>query len=109
VGGRWWPPDCDGPHAAALNALARPYRRPTAAAPGCVPLRARLSERAGAAARLVCRHRRRRTTMSKDENRSIPEPLLIQLEPAWERRNWCRWLGCSEEELEHAVAHVGHD
>ena len=34
---------------------------------------------------------------------------LIHLEPEWERRNWCNWLGCSEDELEHAVTYVGHD
>jgi hypothetical protein len=37
------------------------------------------------------------------------DQLLIHLEPDWERRNWCNWLGCSETELEHAVAYVGHD
>ncbi|RYY93555.1 MAG: DUF3606 domain-containing protein [Comamonadaceae bacterium] len=31
------------------------------------------------------------------------------MEPAWERRNWCNWLNCSEDELEHAVTYVGHD
>ena len=39
----------------------------------------------------------------------LPEQLLIHLEPDWERRNWCSWLGCSEQELEHAVTYVGHD
>jgi hypothetical protein len=48
-------------------------------------------------------------TMSEDANKTTPEQLLIHLEPAWERRNWCNWLGCSEAELEHAVTYVGHD
>jgi hypothetical protein len=47
--------------------------------------------------------------MSEDANKGYPEQLLIHLEPAWERRNWCNWLSCSEEELEHAVTYVGHD
>lgn len=47
--------------------------------------------------------------MSEDLNKQGIEHTLIQLEPAWERRNWCRWLGCSEQELEHAVTYVGHD
>ncbi|NNU42924.1 DUF3606 domain-containing protein [Ramlibacter montanisoli] len=34
---------------------------------------------------------------------------LIHLEPEWERRNWCKWLGCDEAQLEHAVTYVGHD
>ena len=48
-------------------------------------------------------------TMSEDANRMRAEQLLIHLEPEWERRNWCKWLGCSEAELEHAVTYVGHD
>jgi hypothetical protein len=47
--------------------------------------------------------------MSEDAVHSASEQLLIQLEPAWERHNWCKWLGCSEDELEHAVTYVGHD
>lgn len=47
--------------------------------------------------------------MSEDLAKSGTDQLLIHLEPAWERRNWCRWLDCSEEELEHAVTYVGHD
>lgn len=48
-------------------------------------------------------------TMSEDINKLASEQLLIHLEPDWERRNWCNWLGCSEQELEHAVTYVGHD
>ncbi len=48
-------------------------------------------------------------TMSEDANKMGAEALLIHLEPEWERRNWCKWLGCSEAELEHAVTYVGHD
>lgn len=47
--------------------------------------------------------------MSEDAGKNVHEQLLIHLEPAWERRNWCNWLQCSEDELEHAVTHVGHD
>lgn len=47
--------------------------------------------------------------MSEDANKSASEQLLIHLEPAWERQNWCKWLSCSEDELEHAVTYVGHD
>lgn len=47
--------------------------------------------------------------MSDDANLAAAEPLLIHLEPAWERHNWCQWLHCSEAELEHAVTYVGHD
>ena len=47
--------------------------------------------------------------MSEDASKATAEQLLIHLEPAWERHNWCKWLGCSEAELEHAVTYVGHD
>ena len=47
--------------------------------------------------------------MSEDLNKMSSDQLLIHLEPAWERHNWCKWLGCSEAELEHAVTYVGHD
>lgn len=47
--------------------------------------------------------------MSEDLSKHESVETLIHLEPAWERRNWCKWLGCSEEELEHAVTYVGHD
>ena len=47
--------------------------------------------------------------MSEDLNKMAADQLLIHLEPEWERRNWCNWLGCSEDELEHAVTYVGHD
>ena len=47
--------------------------------------------------------------MSEDTTKHETYATLIHLEPAWERRNWCNWLGCSETELEHAVTYVGHD
>jgi hypothetical protein len=47
--------------------------------------------------------------MSEDLMTSGTGETLIRLEPEWERRNWCKWLGCSERELEHAVTYVGHD
>jgi len=33
----------------------------------------------------------------------------IEMGQSWERRNWSRWLGCSEKELEWAVESVGTD
>ena len=47
--------------------------------------------------------------MSEDLNKMSSDQLLIHLEPSWERQNWAKWLGCSEQELEHAVMYVGHD
>jgi hypothetical protein len=47
--------------------------------------------------------------MSEDNSKCSVHEILIHLEPEWERRNWCKWLGCNEEELEHAVTYVGHD
>lgn len=35
------------------------------------------------------------------------QEFLISLE--WERRNWTQWLGCSEQELVHAVESIGAD
>jgi hypothetical protein len=34
---------------------------------------------------------------------------IVSLEHEWERRNWMRWLHCSEIELKHAVESVGAD
>ena len=48
-------------------------------------------------------------TMSEDSNKMAGDPLLIHLEPDWERRNWSRWLNCSEPELLHAVESVRAD
>lgn len=39
---------------------------------------------------------------------TVEEPL-VSLEPEWERRNWARWMGCSEQELRHAVESIGPD
>jgi hypothetical protein len=47
--------------------------------------------------------------MSEDTNAMATEQLLVHLEPEWERRNWCKWLGCSEAELQHAVISAGQD
>ena len=47
--------------------------------------------------------------MSEDPSKAGSEQILIHLEPDWERRNWCKWLGGSEDELEHAVTDVGRD
>ena len=34
---------------------------------------------------------------------------VVSLEHDWERRNWTRWLHCSEAELRNAVDCVGTD
>jgi len=47
--------------------------------------------------------------MSDDLGMATAEELQIRLEIEWERRNWSKWLGCSEEELEHAVESIGPD
>jgi hypothetical protein len=33
----------------------------------------------------------------------------VSLEHDWERRNWMKWLGCSEQELRLAVETMGPD
>lgn len=33
----------------------------------------------------------------------------ISLEHDWERRNWMKWLGCTEQELRLAVETMGPD
>jgi hypothetical protein len=33
----------------------------------------------------------------------------VNLEHDWQRRNWAKWLGCSEEELKLAVETMGPD
>jgi len=43
-----------------------------------------------------------------DAAQAVEEPL-IRLDQDWERRNWTRWLNCSESELMHAVESVGAD
>jgi hypothetical protein len=48
--------------------------------------------------------------MSEDQGRyGTDDELVISLEDEWERRNWTRWLGCSEQELQHAVESIGPD
>ena len=47
--------------------------------------------------------------MSEDFSKAGSQELLVHLEPEWERRNWMRWLGCSERELQHAVESIGPD
>jgi Protein of unknown function (DUF3606) len=46
--------------------------------------------------------------MSEDKAKHDDE-LLVSLQHEWERRNWTRWLHCSETELRHAVESVGPD
>ena len=40
---------------------------------------------------------------------AVPDGTTIGLDYDWERRNWMRWLGCTEDELRHAVESVGPD
>lgn len=47
--------------------------------------------------------------MSEDHGLLEVEALQIRLEPEWERRNWMKWLGCSEQELQNAVEAIGCD
>jgi hypothetical protein len=35
--------------------------------------------------------------------------VQVNLADDWERRNWMKWLGCSEEELKLAVETMGPD
>ena len=37
------------------------------------------------------------------------QQLEVRLDHDWERRNWMKWLGCSEEELKLAVETMGPD
>lgn len=47
--------------------------------------------------------------MAEDTSVQAVEDLRIDLQHEWERRNWMRWLGCSEQELQHAVESIGPD
>ena len=47
--------------------------------------------------------------MSEEHGALAVEDLQIRLEPEWERRNWSRWLGCSEQQLQDEDANVGKD
>ena len=47
--------------------------------------------------------------MPEDKARHGNDELQVSLEHEWERRNWTRWLNCSEPELRHAVESVGPD
>jgi hypothetical protein len=47
--------------------------------------------------------------MSEDKGKHGNDDDLVSLEYEWERRNWMRWLHCSEKELRHAVESVGPD
>jgi hypothetical protein len=37
------------------------------------------------------------------------QQIVISLDHDWERRNWMKWLGCSEDELKLAVETMGPD
>ena len=47
--------------------------------------------------------------MFEDNAAYCEDEVLVSLEHEWERRNWERWLHCSESELRHAVESVGPD
>ena len=47
--------------------------------------------------------------MSEDKGKHGSDEMLVSLEHEWERRNWTRWLHCSEQELRWAVEAVGLD
>jgi len=47
--------------------------------------------------------------MSDEQGMATVDELQIRLEPEWERRNWMKWLGCTEEELQRAVESMGPD
>ncbi|HSH91326.1 MAG TPA: DUF3606 domain-containing protein [Ramlibacter sp.] len=45
--------------------------------------------------------------MSEDLG-TLDDPV-VSLEHDWERRNWMRWLHCTEDELRNAVECAGPD
>ncbi|MBK0393259.1 DUF3606 domain-containing protein [Ramlibacter algicola] len=47
--------------------------------------------------------------MSEDKGRSAGEEIQVSLDHEWEKRNWMQWLGCTEQELQHAVESIGPD
>jgi hypothetical protein len=48
--------------------------------------------------------------MSEDRAKQGGDELVVvSLEQEWERRNWMRWLHCSESELRLAVETMGPD
>lgn len=47
--------------------------------------------------------------MSEDNGKHGNQEPVVTLDHEWERRNWTRWLHCSERELRHAVESVGAD
>lgn len=47
--------------------------------------------------------------MPDDADAACADELQVSLEDEWERRNWARWLGCSEQELRQAVESIGRD
>lgn len=46
--------------------------------------------------------------MSENQGRYGADEV-VSLEHEWERRNWTKWLHCSESELRQAVECVGPD
>lgn len=46
--------------------------------------------------------------MSDDKSKTGADRKVISLTEPYEVRNWCKSLGCTEEELRAAVAAVGN-
>ena len=47
--------------------------------------------------------------MSEDKGMRDGSDPQVSLDHEWERRNWMRWLNCSESELRLAVETMGPD
>lgn len=47
--------------------------------------------------------------MLQDSFQVPVEDIVVNLDHEWERRNWMKWLGCSEQELQNAVEAIGPD
>ena len=46
--------------------------------------------------------------MSDDRQETGKDRQLVSIQEDYERRDWARSMGCSEEQLTQAVAAVGH-
>lgn len=46
--------------------------------------------------------------MSDDKHKTGEDRQLVSIQEDYERRDWARSMGCSEEQLMQAVAAVGH-
>ena len=46
--------------------------------------------------------------MSDDKQQTAADRQRVSIEEDYERRDWARSLGCTEQQLRNAVAAVGH-